>query len=251
MNLSANYYYFKSAIPKEICDRIIKLGLEKIENYKKEGQIVNAVTFNDKQKAALPNGKPAGDLTKADLKGTDISSYYERDSKVSWLNDKWLYDMVHPYIHEANKRAGWNWQWDYSEQFQFTVYDPGGFYSWHNDGPSDHNGVFKRYIYGITDAPIKPDGRIPEGYALDDNMVGKIRKISLTINLNEPEEYEGGELKFDLGRHSEGDQIIVCDEIKTKGSIVVFPSFLPHCVSPVTKGTRYSLVLWTLGNPFK
>jgi hypothetical protein len=26
---------------------------------------------------------------------------------------------------------------------------------------------------------------------------------------------------------------------------------MPHCVTPVTKGTRYSLVLWVLGDPFK
>jgi PKHD-type hydroxylase len=40
-------------------------------------------------------------------------------------------------------------------------------------------------------------------------------------------------------------------EILPKGSIVVFPSFLWHRVKPVTKGTRYSLVLWHLGYPFK
>ena len=44
---------------------------------------------------------------------------------------------------------------------------------------------------------------------------------------------------------------IQCKEIFPKGSIVVFPSFLWHRVKPVTKGTRYSLVLWHLGYPFK
>ena len=42
-----------------------------------------------------------------------------------------------------------------------------------------------------------------------------------------------------------------CAEIKQKGSVVVFPSHLWHRVKPVTKGTRYSLVMWNLGYPFK
>jgi PKHD-type hydroxylase len=251
MILKSSYYYFTAAIPKEICQRIIQLGVSKIEEYEKTGKLAEAVTFNDTQKGANLDSAPAKDLTKADRKEKKIDNAYERDSKVAWLNDQWLYDMIYPYIDKANKDAGWNWQWDYSEQFQFTVYTPGGFYSWHADGPSDHNGIFKRYIYGVTPTPLKPDGRVPEGYAVDDNMVGKVRKLSLTINLNEPGEYEGGELKFDHGQHNDGDQIVVCDEIKPQGSIVVFPSFIPHCVSPVTQGTRYSLVLWTLGYPFK
>jgi PKHD-type hydroxylase len=40
-------------------------------------------------------------------------------------------------------------------------------------------------------------------------------------------------------------------ETLSKGSIIVFPSFVWHRVKPVTKGTRYSLVMWNLGYPFK
>ena len=40
-------------------------------------------------------------------------------------------------------------------------------------------------------------------------------------------------------------------EIRPRGSIIVFPSFVWHRVTPVTKGTRYSLVVWSLGYPFK
>ena len=43
---------------------------------------------------------------------------------------------------------------------------------------------------------------------------------------------------------------MICSEIAEKGSIVVFPSFVYHRVKPVTKGVRYSLVVWNLGNPF-
>jgi len=43
----------------------------------------------------------------------------------------------------------------------------------------------------------------------------------------------------------------VCEEIKEQGSVVIFPSFTFHRVTPVTKGTRYSLVSWSVGNPWK
>ena len=42
-----------------------------------------------------------------------------------------------------------------------------------------------------------------------------------------------------------------CTEIRPRGSIIVFPSFVWHRVKPVTSGTRYSLVVWHLGRSFK
>ena len=75
---------------------------------------------------------------------------YVRDSDISWLNDKWLYDIFHPYVHHANREAGWNWKWDFSESFQFTVYhgrkENGGFYGWHADGSSDFLSMYKPAI---------------------------------------------------------------------------------------------------------
>ena len=58
---------------------------------------------------------------------------------------------------------------------------------------------------------------------------------------------------FDL-RDKDPDKkpnIHVCKQILPKGSLVVFPSFVWHRVKPVTSGTRYSLVIWNLGRPFK
>ena len=45
--------------------------------------------------------------------------------------------------------------------------------------------------------------------------------------------------------------IKVIQELKSKGSIIVFPSHYFHKVEPVLTGTRYSLVSWYLGKPFK
>ena len=62
--------------------------------------------------------------------------------------------------------------------------------------------------------------------------------------------FVGGNLKFDLGPHSK-KRYHTCTEIRPRGSIIVFPSHLYHQVTPVTTGTRYSLVAWNLGKPFQ
>ena len=87
----------------------------------------------------------------------------------------------------------------------------------------------------------------------DLNIDGKIRKLSVTVSLSNSKDYEGGELEFDF-RNKDPEKkrnIVTCEEIVERGSIVVFPSHLWHRVQPVTKGIRYSLVIWSLGQPFK
>jgi len=76
-----------------------------------------------------------------------------------------------------------------------------------------------------------------------DNGAGQlsVRKISICINLNDPKEWKGGELQF-------------YDEISAKqglGSVHLFPSYMLHRVTPVTDGTRRSLVLWSGGEFYK
>ena len=256
MQLTNSYYYFKSAIPKETCQRIIDRGLERIEEEKQLGNSVEAYTFGDQEKSAVlenaPNAVSQAEATKQTLKKDGmLGNSYVRDSKATWLNESWIYELVMPYIQEANSAAGWNWDIDFQEAFQFTIYDKEGFYGWHKDGGSDHQAAYKRYIHGITQEPLRKNGRLPHNYVTDTNMVGKVRKISLTLQLNDPAEYEGGNLKFDFGHHSEGEQFHECTEIRDQGSIIVFPSFVDHCVTPIISGTRYSLVLWTLGRPFR
>jgi PKHD-type hydroxylase len=145
-----------------------------------------------------------------------------RNSNVVWLDDNWIYKEIHPYINEANKRAEWNFEWDSSQRCQFTKYKINQFYDWHCDS---------------------------EMIPYDD---GKIRKLSVTCQLTDGSEYKGGELEFDFRNNSgKRKDVRTCEEILGKGSIVVFPSFVWHRVKPVTEGTRYSLVVWNLGYPFK
>ena len=72
----------------------------------------------------------------------------------------------------------------------------------------------------------------------------------MTLSLSNPNDYEGGNLEFDFRDNEEGSQPRVCKEIRKKGSIIVFPSFVWHRVTPVTKGLRHSLVCWNIGKPF-
>ncbi len=259
MQVQNTYFWFKSALTPEQCQKIIDLGVNEIDRIKKAGGTTEATTFGDNHKQAFEKtGKeviPQHDKTVEEIKsqvGVDIDieqERYVRDSEVAWFSDSWLYDLIHPFLKTANENAGWKYEWDFSESFQFTKYNKGGFYGWHADGNSCNFGKYKRYIPGVS--PTTPKGEIPKGYTDNPNMVGKVRKLSITINLNEPGEYDGGNLKFDFGPHAAGKRFHEVEEIRPQGSIIVFPSYVYHQVTPVTRGTRYSLVLWSLGQPFK
>lgn len=252
--LKFNYWWFKSALSDEVCDKILAIGNKLIEDAKKEGKSTSASTSGQRQKS----GDKSGDISIADKTieemkaeyGEDIDDKtYIRDSEVSWLNDKWIFDTIQPYVRVANESAGWNYDWDFSESLQFTKYGLNQYYGWHTDSGMCHNAKYKKFVPGVSPTNEKGD-RLPL-FVDNDNLVGKIRKLSVTVNLTKPGEYEGGNLKFDFGPHSEGKRFHECEEIRPRGSIIVFPSFLHHQVTPVTKGTRYSLVMWNCGRPFR
>lgn len=71
------------------------------------------------------------------------------------------------------------------------------------------------------------------------------RKLSMILQLNDPSEFEGGELQVKVNSDKQ-----VTVELK-RGRAWFFPSFLLHRVTPVTKGERKSLVLWITGPEFK
>lgn len=70
-----------------------------------------------------------------------------------------------------------------------------------------------------------------------------LRKISLSIQLSDPATYDGGDLEFF------GMPEFQCP--RGQGTAITFPTFLPHRVTPVTRGTRLSLVAWISGPPFR
>lgn len=73
-----------------------------------------------------------------------------------------------------------------------------------------------------------------------DGSIGSNRKLTFSIQLSDPSEYEGGDL---LLWETHEPQVVP----KKKGTIVMFPSSVMHEVTPVTKGTRRSLVGWVHG----
>ena len=193
------FYYFKEALSEKLCDDIIQIAMD------------------DKPDVAVTGLKIRNDEDAKNL-------LQKRDSYITWLNEEWIYKEIRPYVHRANKLAGWNFDIVDSEPCQFTIYNEGQYYGWHNDS----SGV----------------------YYESEKMNGLIRKLSVTVSLSDPEDYEGGLLEFDTRIHDEPDSkhyIVPCKQILPKGSICVFPSFTHHRVSPVTKGKRLSLVQWNLG----
>tara|TARA_B100001123_G_C15210391_1_gene987025 strand:+ start:767 stop:1465 length:699 start_codon:yes stop_codon:yes gene_type:complete len=187
------------------------------------------------------------------IKGLDTNI---RICDVAWMNHSWMYELLHPFVNMANESAGWNYQWDFSESCQYTVYNKGGFYGWHTDqGNSCNQGAY-RYIYndfivgdvGTTIAPCITDNPTD-----NPNLDGKIRKISMTVNLDEPDDYEGGDLEFDYGilHRKNATRFKTMTEIRPQGSLVVFPAYTYHQVQKVTKGKRHSLVMWSCGEPYK
>ena len=140
-----------------------------------------------------------------------------RHSNISWLGGEWIYKWIRPCVQDSNK----NWKYDinFVDNFQFTIYKENQFYDWHPD-------------YFPSDRP-------------------RDRKISLTVSLSDPKDYEGGELEFIVEDVPEKRHSVICKELVERGSIVVFPSFILHKVHPITSGTRYSLVIWHEGPTWK
>lgn len=75
------------------------------------------------------------------------------------------------------------------------------------------------------------------------------RKVSMVLQLTDPNEYEGGVLSFEHIHHKPSDGDFAA--MKTKGALIAFPSFVHHRLEPVTKGKRYSLVAWFEGPKFQ
>lgn len=124
--------------------------------------------------------------------------------------------VLQAYINAANHYAGWDFKLRYMEKVQIGKYteDKDSFYDWHID----------------TNVP-------------DQNQ--EQRKLSIALLLSDPKDFEGGKLELKELDKEQNNKIL-----KTQGSIVVFPSFMEHKVTPVTKGTRYTAVSWMSGPKF-
>lgn len=160
----------------------------------------------------MSDGYTGNDITKTNTK--------VRKSKVFWIpmTVSWssLYERILKTVGECNDKI---YKFDLSrmaENLQYTEYEESyqGHYDWHYDVGRD---------------------------TLDSG-----RKLSVVIQLSNPSEYEGGELHIICGDDKEYNIAP-----KEKGTMILFPSYLRHRVTPVTKGKRCSLVTWINGPPFR
>ena len=146
---------------------------------------------------------------------------YEVNRKVristnSWVPlNHWIHGLVWSYVDNANKR---NFEYDLQgfdhERIQYTHYNKGDFYNWHQDDSS------------TSDVPYN-------------------RKLSVVVQLSDPEDYEGGNLEL-LGAF---DQKYIAP--RTKGTIIIFDSRTRHRVTKIRSGYRRSLVGWGVGPKWK
>jgi len=140
---------------------------------------------------------------------------YNRLCKLAWIkknaDSEWLYDRMAQVAAELNAQFFQFDVYGFVEHFQYVVYEEGGHFAWHIDK--------------------HPSTKSP-------------RKLSVTLQLSDEADYEGGVLEFRTDmfpKRASGK----------RGSVNMFPSWLSHCVTPVTKGIRKSLVVWIAGPNFK
>ena len=170
--------------------------------------------FTDEELDAIIKIGTQSELHKASTYGSEQSDK-NRNSHVQFLfpNEltNWVFARLAGVVNEMNAQF---FQFDLTgmeQGLQFTRYTaPGEHYDWH----------------------------------VDRGFMTPTRKLSLSVQLNDPSEYKGGELEFKFGRKD-------LKVKKERGMVTFFPSYTLHRVRPVTEGTRYSLVAWISGPPFK
>ena len=164
------------------------------------------------------------------IRESDVDEKLRR-SNVSWFhNELWIAKWIIDGVKGVCQQVGWDTTWP--ESIQFTVYNaPDGHYTWHQDCYDKNH----------------------KDYKAEKDIYSKQRKVSIVCNITDPSEYEGGQLEIvDPSKapdDPEEERIIKIS--KERGQVCVFPSFLYHRVTPITKGTRYSLVCWLRGPEFR
>lgn len=176
--------------------------------------------FSSEQLDWLQNkAKDVQQVAKVGGNGSGVHNPDVRRSGLNWMssNDEtqWVFSTLSHVVSSLNAQF---FRFDlvgFGETIQLTNYDSSehGMYGWHVDmGSSPHS---------------------------------PCRKLSVVMQLSDPREYEGGDLEL----KPSGDEVVKIK--KQRGLIVAFPSWTLHQVTPVTKGSRQSLVVWITGPAFK
>lgn len=163
----------------------------------------------------------------------------KRNARNAWIpTNHWVAGFVWHYVQRANRE---NFLYDLDnidgESLQYTVYGNGEFYGWHNDsGLSTY--------YKPQSSGNRGTGEQIAGDFINKNCE-KVRKLSFSLLLSNPEDYEGGNLQL---LDETGNPYIAP---RQRGVIVLFDSRTQHRVQKVTKGVRKSIVGWVVGNRWR
>ena len=140
-----------------------------------------------------------------------------RDSKIKFLEssleeNKWIFQRLTGTVLEANKTF-FQFDLDRVEGLQYTTYKKNQFYH-------DHLDLM---------------------YRSSNNAV---RKLSFSVQLSDPDSYKGGDLLLKISNNPTSVK-------RTRGTVIFFPSYVLHEVTPVKQGVRKSLVGWVTGPRWK
>ena len=171
----------------------------------------------------LGQAEPQSDGTVMTEGNASKENYTVRKSKISWIplnKAPNIYNIIAGWMQNVTlNRFGFD-NMQMNEPGQYTEYSKGGFYDWHVDiGVNRHE-------------------------------MAMVRKISLTLLLNDPKEFEGGELEL-FSKAVSGDERGDAVFNLKQGQALFFASFHVHRVIPLTSGNRKSLVMWFGGTPLK
>ena len=149
----------------------------------------------------------------------ETSNEQYRSSTIKWVNPDNSADITRQlwyYVNEANKNA-FNFDISYLRDIQYTIYQSAtnDKYDWHQDTFWANPSMFDR-------------------------------KLSVVIQLSDSDTYTGGNFEFDSQYESPNPVAL-----RQKGTVLIFPSFLTHRVTPLLSGTRKSLVAWVEGPAFR
>lgn len=154
---------------------------------------------------------------RARIAGGDLDN--KRRSEVSWLEwtpeHDWLFGRLAITSADINAQF-WGFELTaFGEPLQITKYDSAerGHYIWHQD---------------VGDGPMS------------------VRKLSFVVQLTDPDTYTGGDLELFMAKMEKNVPVP-----RKRGSVIWFPTFEPHRVTPVKSGVRNSLVGWISGHPFR
>lgn len=173
--------------------------------------------FSRDETAEITRLGEAGRAARGGLIG-GIQHHNIRRAEIAWLNDEgdaaWVMERIVTGVAQANRDRFDFDITEFKERLQVAAYDESdaGHYDWHSD--------------------------------IGDGAIARCRKLTIVVQLAEPEAYEGGELEINLGG-------AVQQAKRENGTATLFASFMLHRVVPVTKGKRQSLTCWSHGPAFR